>query len=170
MKDSGWTPEMINDMLYKMDVCADRAEHVNKKQQHQRVFGNKPTLLITISFDKEIADIIAEMELCIRLFRESAYNWVENALYSFEFYSKEGWNPHIHLVTEQNQPPSMVMKAVKRGPCFKKTKSYNVNVRKGTDKYHYEYIKGNKKEEKLENSEKDEEFRQSNNLKSYYNL
>jgi len=172
MKDNGWNPQQICDMLYKMDICADRAQHVNKKLQHSRVFGNKPTCLITISFDKSLGhdEVVPEMEKFIRMFKESNYKWCENAIYSFEFFSKEGWNPHIHLVTEKNDSPSIITKAVKRSPAYKKTNTYNVNNKVGTDKFHYDYVKGNKKEEKLENCDKDSQFRESKNLKSYYNL
>ena len=83
----GWKSQDINDIIYKMKVCADRAEHVSKKQQHSRVFGNKPTILLTISFDKNISqdEIVSEMEKFIRMFKESNYKWCENAIYSFEF-------------------------------------------------------------------------------------
>jgi hypothetical protein len=172
MKNEGWKAQDINDLLYKMKVCGDRHEHLERKEQHSRVFGNKPTILLTISFDKNVAqdEIVSEMEKFIRLFKESNYKWCENAIYSFEFFSKEGWNPHIHLVSEKNDAPSIITKAVKRSPAFKKTNTYNVNLRVGNDKYHYDYIKGNKKEEKLENCDLDTQFRESRNLLSHYSL
>lgn len=172
MKDDGWDSQKINDLIYKMSVCSDRAQHVDKKLQHQRVFGNKPTLLITISFDKALDDahVVPEMERFMRMFKESDYKWCENAIYSLEFYSKEGWNPHIHICCDKNGSASQIAQAIKRSPGYKKSKVYNVNVKAGADKFHIDYVKGIKKEEKLENCDKDEQFRKEKNLKSYYSL
>ncbi len=129
-------------------------------------------MLITISFDKALDDdhVVPEMEKFIRMFKESDYKWCENAIYSLEFYSKEGWNPHIHIVTDKNGSASQIAQAIKRSPGYKKSQVYNVNVKVGTDKFHVDYVKGLKKDEKQENCEKDEEFRKIKKLLSYYSL
>lgn len=174
MKENGRDPRDIDDLLYKMDVLAERAGHRLVKERHARVFGNKLTLMITISFNQALGEneAIAEMKKCISLFKESNYKWLENAVYCQEFYSDEDhhWNPHIHIVTEQNDAPSIVSKAVKRGPCFKKTDTYNVNVVKGNDSYHYNYVQGDKQESKETNVIKDIELRKRHNLKSHYTI
>lgn len=172
MLQKGWSPQKINDMLYKLDVCADRAEHVQTKLRHKRVFGNKPTCLITISFDQSMSalDTIQEMRNFIKSFKESDYKWCENVVYSMEFFSSKGWNPHIHIVTEKNDSPSIIKKAIKRSPAFKKANAYTVDIKVGNDSYHYKYIEGDKKEEKQENCGLDNEFRETHKLKSHYNL
>lgn len=174
MTERGRNPRDVDDLLYKMDVLADRVGHRLVKERHLRVFGSKLTLMITISFNQALGETeaVVEMRKCISLLKESNYKWLENAVYCQEFYSDEDshWNPHIHIVTEQNDAPSIVTKAVQRGPCFKKTDTYNVNVVKGNDSYHYQYIEGDKTKSKETNVMKDIEFRKKHNLKSYYSI
>lgn len=168
------TQEECDDLLYKMDVLADRAEHKRVKDRHSRVFGSKLTLMITISFDKKMApkETLGEMSKFMSSFKESNYKWLENGIYSHEFYSGTPtiWNPHIHIITEKNDSPSIIRKAVERSPAYKKTTAYNVNVKPGNDGYHYKYIQGDKKDSKEVNVIKDSQFREENNLKSHYIL
>jgi len=172
MRGAGWSAEKTNDLLYKMETLADKQHHIKVKEQHQRVFGTKLTVMITISFDNKMSEeeTINQMNMFIQLFKQSDYKWCENACYCFEFFSSEGWNPHIHLVSEKNDAPSTIAKAIKRSPAYKKSNVYNVNVKPGNDGFHYKYIQGDKKESKEENIIKDEEFRQKHKLKSYYIL
>lgn len=172
MRDYGWSAEYAGDMIYKMDVCADKIRHIQMKLQHQRVFGTKLTVMITVSFDNKMKEeeTVNEMNKFIQIFKESDYKWCENACYCYEFFSAEGWNPHIHLVSEKNDAPSTIAKAIKRSPAYKKSNVYNVNVKAGHDGFHYKYIQGDKKESKEVNIIKDNEFREKYKLKSYYIL
>ncbi len=172
MRNHGWDIEKSNDAIYKMEVLAERHRLKEAKLQHQRVFGDVLTVMITVSFDQkmEITSLIHDMKKFIKLFKESDYKWCENACYCFEFHSAEGFNPHIHLVCDKNDAPSTIAKAVRRSPAFKQTGSYRIDVKPGTEGTQKKYVMGDKKESKEENILKDNEFRETHNLKSYYIL
>ncbi|AXH77715.1 MAG: putative replication initiation protein [Cressdnaviricota sp.] len=174
MRRHGWSSEATNDMIYKMEELADRRANIEKKLQHQRVFGDVLTVMITVSFDNKMEETpentVADMKKFIRLFKESNYKWCENACYTFEFFSAEGWNPHLHLVCDKNDAPSTIAKAIRRSPAYKQTGSYRVDVKAGTDGTQIKYIQGDKKESKEENVKKDIKFRETQKLKSYYIL
>ncbi len=172
MRGAGWSAEKTNDLLYKMETIADKQHHIKVKEQHKRVFGDILTVMITVSFDKkmEITDLLIDMKKFIKLFKESNYKWCDNACYTFEFFSAEGWNPHIHLVCDKNDAPSTIAKAVRRSPAYKQTCCYRIDVKAGTDETQVKYIKGDKKESKEENVIKDNEFRKTHELKSHYIL
>ena len=104
----------------------------------------------------------------------------------FEFYTKEGWNPHIHLYTETSVQVGAIAQVLRRKFIEKsKWKIWNVDVKKGTADHQEGYIharnscsavpEGNenvviKCDEKMEFVAKDNEFRRQNNIKNSYDL
>uniref|UniRef100_UPI00404889E3 hypothetical protein n=2 Tax=Pseudomonadota TaxID=1224 RepID=UPI00404889E3 len=127
------------------------------------------TQLITISIDQELteAEAILKQKQTIEKIKQSKYKWMINSSYSFEYYSNNGWNPHIHIKIDKTIRDSQIAQMLRR----KELKSvYNINVSSKTDEIHTSYIMGDKKEAKRENSERDQNFRKIHNIQDYYEM
>lgn len=127
------------------------------------------TQLITISIDQKLteAEAILKQKQTIEKIKTSKYKWMINASYSFEYYSNNGWNPHIHIKIDKTIRDSQIAQQLRR----KELKSvYNINVSSKTDEIHTSYIMGDKKEAKRENTEQDQNFRKIHNISDYYEM
>lgn len=127
------------------------------------------TQLITISIDKEQSpeDAIACQKAVIAGIKKANYKWLVNVSYSFEYYSSNGWNPHIHIKIDKTTRDSAIAQQVRR-KAFKGV--YRVDVSSKNDEIHSAYLMGDKKEAKRENVEQDALFRKQYNLLDYYSL
>lgn len=145
-----------------------------KHEVHQAVRKLKnpndiKTQLITISIDQELteAEAILKQKQTIEKIKQAKYKWMINASYSFEYYSKNGWNPHIHIKIDKTIRDSQIAQQLRR----KELKSvYNINVSSKTDEIHTSYLMGDKKEAKRENTEQDKDFRKIHNIQDYYEM
>jgi len=127
------------------------------------------TQLITISIDKEqtAEDAVLQQKAVIAGIKKANYKWIVNASYSFEYYSSNGWNPHIHIKIDKTCRDSQIAQQVRR-KAFKGV--YRVDVSSKNDQIHTAYLMGDKKEAKRENVEQDALFRKQHNLLDYYSL
>jgi len=95
----------------------------------------------------------------------------ERYIFSYEYYSgtDNHLNPHIHIFLYGNQHKGNIIKKFAR---FFKIEQNFVDFAKKYDAIQnrraINYIKGEKKEEKRENSLLDDEFREKNNINKYY--
>ena len=152
------------------ELQKERTRH--KVQQALRKLKNPDEIksqLITISIDQKLSEeeAILKQKQTIEKIKQAKYKWMINASYSFEYYSKNGWNPHIHIKIDKTIRDSQIAQQLRR----KDLKSvYNINVSSKTDEIHTSYIMGNKKEAKRENTEQDQNFRKIHNIQDYYEM
>lgn len=125
-----------------------------------------PTQLITISINKD-CDAVSSQKAVIDVIRQAKYSCLDNVSYSFEYYSSNGWNPHIHIKTDKSKADSQVAQLFRR-KLDKKNNVYYINVSSKTEEIHSAYIMGNKKAEKSDDCKKDEEYRKIHNLQDIY--
>lgn len=140
---------------------------VNKMVRGLKSPDELQTQLITLSVDQGLTpeNAILAQKKAIALIKQSKYKWIQNASYTFEYFSKEGWNPHIHIKTDRKQFDSQIAQMLRR----KKIPSiYNINVSSKTEDIHTAYIMGDKKETKREAVEKDGAFREMHGLPDFY--
>lgn len=113
------------------------------------------------------------MDSAIEHIKTSSYKWMIDPVYVYEFHSgrEAHWNPHIHIcVTKLGHAPSQVRQVLERSPAKKKTSCYNVNVVKGQNDQHLQYVQGNKHNSKDKCIVQDQIFRAEHKIKSYYTL
>lgn len=148
----------------------DRFQNEVQKQVRSLKNPNElKTQLITISIDQKLTpeETILKQKQTIEKIIQSKYKWLINASYSFEYYSKNGWNPHIHIKIDKTIRDSQIAQQLRR----KELKSvYNINVSSKTDEIHTAYIMGDKKEAKRENTIQDQDFRKIHNIHDFYEI
>lgn len=146
--------------------------------------GEDPNLvksrIITLSFDpkhypeckKEETYNRAFCELYVEEFRKSDYKFIENGKMTFEFFTGNGFMPHIHIYTETDKQIGAMAQVLRRKFVEKsKWKIWNVDVKAGNSATQEQYVAGNHKcEEKQEFVEKDREFRKNNNIQNSYDI
>lgn len=127
------------------------------------------TQLITISIDQKLTEeeAILKQKKTIEKIKSSKYKWMVNASYSFEYYSNNGWNPHIHIKIDKTIRDSQIAQQLRRKEL---SSVYNINVSSKTEEIHDAYIMGNKKEAKRENTDKDQDFRKIHNIQDFYEM
>lgn len=167
------------EMFWYLDMKADRSIQLRKQKLENKLNGvGVSTLLATFSFDNSmcVVDTIKQMDDCVEYVKQSRYKWLptgSDSIYTYEFYSGRDahWNPHIHLCFEKSGiSASQVRQHLERSPAKKKTSCYNVNVVKGVDNQHRNYVLGNKVESKDECVAKDQQLRLQHQIKSHYYL
>lgn len=155
---------------FKASAQIARERELNEVKKMVRSLKNPDELktqLITLSVNQELTheNAILAQKKAIALIKQSNYKWIQNASYTFEYFSNNGYNPHIHIKIDKTLPDSQIAQMLRR----KKIPSiYNINVSHKTEEIHNAYIMGDKKETKRENVEKDEAFRSMHGLQDYY--
>lgn len=90
-------------------------------------------------------------------------------LYCMEFAGKDGnYNPHIHLLYRKIDKPNRDDKAICRKFKIEDHFIHKVNISENNLNEKIEYIVGNKKQEKMDQVERDIKILKENNLKKYY--
>lgn len=113
----------------------------------------------TVKKIKEIIDFISTLSL-------------EEPLISCEFFSAEGWNPHLHIFmyNSKRSRPGAIAQRLRRLLVPKYPLVYRVHCKQGKASSQSNYLISLKKESKREHQVKDEEFRKENGLEDYYLL
>lgn len=113
----------------------------------------------TVKKIKEIIDFISTLSL-------------EEPLISCEFFSSEGWNPHLHIFmyNSKRARPGALAQRLRRIIEPKYPIVYRVHCKPGKASSQANYLCSLKKVSKREHQVKDEEFRKENGLEDYYLL
>jgi len=147
--------------------------HVQQKQMSEYMKAQNPdkvkTQLITICIDKELEPekaIHIQYEVIDKL-REASYKFMSSCSHRFEYFAKEGWNPHIHIMTEKSKTDGQVAQAIRR-KLQNISEVYRVHVSTLNFEAHQKYINGEKSELKDEYMNQDSEFRLKHNINEIY--
>lgn len=156
--------------LADAQIQKDRIKNeVAKAVRHLKNPNEIKTQLITISIDQKLTEeeAILKQKQAMHKIIQSKYKWLINASYSFEYYSNNGWNPHIHIKIDKTIRDSQIAQQLRRKEL---SSTYNINVSSKTDEIHQAYIMGNKKEDKRQNTDKDQDFRKIHNIQDFYEI
>lgn len=156
----------------------DFLEHITPAKEwvdlKQKIILNETKKLkplgITVrkSMEMSVEDFI---QICLKL---NKYKWFKDYRYSVEFYTENGYYPHIHILLRKwdktELPRCDLIRNLKR--IFKQSKDSQIEVKELTSSHadHYEeYLSGNK-EEKLKQDliKKDIEERKKFSLDNIY--
>lgn len=159
-----WIAE-IDDLIDRC-VVSDLAEkHAYKEKIDKMLYKkNVPVAykFITLAYPPELEPL--EFVSKVREFQEKKWTWGDKRDQRFEFYSKEGYNPHLHMFVYTNKKKSQVIKELSRktglAPNF-------IDVRDGRYKVHQDYIQGIKQTAKEKYMEQDEILRKELDLEEY---
>jgi hypothetical protein len=191
------TARECDDWVIKNWTIKNRSADRKRQQRINRLIKDEdPDLIssriITLSFDsdnhKELEKPPAYTkgfcQIYVDEFKKSNYKWMNNGKMSFEFYTNNGFKPHIHIYTESNEPIGQIALGLRRKFVEKtKWKIYRVNVKPGTPANQEEYLPSgglcdssydskpaNKQMEKMQYVEKDIELRKKNNIQHSYEI
>lgn len=108
----------------------------------------------------------------IREFIQNPHQWVDGSLLTIERYSKSGENLHLHILRKGYKSKTLIIRDFSRR--FKIEPNF-INVQRGRNPADYDnrlsYLKGVKVDEgKMENVQKDVEWRIENNLEQIYKI
>ena len=97
--------------------------------------------------------------------RKADYAWLIEAKAVFEYYSKDKWNPHLHICVKRSVKEAVIRQHLARKFKNKKHGVYRFDVEKHKEyRTAEEYIHGRKVDEKLDGVKKDKEFRQAHSI------
>ena len=141
-------------------------ERTKSKSKNTQIYANtEDGVLTTICIDQKLseADAVKAQHAVIDDIRKANYRWLIDAEAVFEYYSNNGWNPHIHIATrridkEAKIKGNLIAKFIKK----QKHGVYRIDVEKRPFQSAWNYISGNKKsDEKKDNVEKDKKMRET---------
>jgi hypothetical protein len=149
---------------------ADREDRKMKVREYIKELTpqNVKTQLITLCLDKNLSEeqAIRVQKHAIEIIMLANYKFMIEPSYRFEYFTKEGWNPHIHICIEKTQSEGKVAQALRRKfNCWESI--YRVHVSTLNYEAHSKYINGEKTEIKEEYLKKDAEFKAKYNIKDY---
>lgn len=185
--------------LDELEVKTDLSLFARKKRLEQVANGDVMCYFITISFDKMILDnntgnadipfgaynhdkLKKVMYQVMEAFRNAEYTWGEEPVACCEFYSKSGFNPHIHIIVKKNYKSTMKRSTIQQGLQRKFQKEYNgkknknnydcynVNVLNRPVQAGENYVSGLKQDSKLDDVALDKKYRENFNYKELYYL
>lgn len=175
LEESGITPEMI----YEHSVERGSTQFKSLEDCVEQLVKNgglkktkKPHSLVTLSLPKEEyqKDFSDEIKKCINRNQSMMNN--NDYIFNLEFYGKKSdeIHPHAHiLIKGGGMDKSKIIRAFSRH--FKIQKNF-IDIQRSEDEVLYlkrlDYIKGIKKDEKMEYVQKDEEFREKHGILKYY--
>ena len=165
-----WSQERVEQFIYKSLIVAPKERAKFLAEEHAKamteVYSNtEDGVLITIMIDQKSlseADAVKAQYAVIDDLRKAKYRWLIQAEACFEYYGKEGWNPHIHIATKRIDKEckirgNLIDKFIKK----QKHGVYRIQVDRRPYKSAWKYCAGEKdSEEKMLNVEKDKKFRQ----------
>lgn len=144
-----------------------------KEYMKQTASAILKTQLITIMIDKEVDEsnaIHIQLEIIDKL-KEANYKFLSDVSHRFEYFTQEGWNPHIHILTLKNISDGRGAQQIRRKLMESKNKIdevYRVHFSTLNYERHSKYINGEKCELKAEYLAKDAEFRKKHNINDIY--
>jgi hypothetical protein len=156
-------------MKTEEDMYADDKAKVNyflKKHSPEQV----KTQMITLSIDQKL-DPAKAVEIqfdVIEKIKKANYKCFSNVSHKFEYYTKTGFNPHIHIVLDKNKSDGQVSQLIRR-KLKDVPEVYRVHVSTLHYQAHHAYIQGIKTDEKHEFVQKDEVFREIHQIQEIYN-
>ena len=132
---------------------------------YDEFFVEKPHQFITVALPNDYS-----LKRILR-YVEQPHRWCTGWL-TIEKYSKSGENLHVHILKEGNYSKTKIIRDLSRR--FKVATNF-IDVRRSRDQSDYNnrlsYIKGDKMDtEKMENVEKDKQWRIDSSLRDFYNL
>lgn len=128
------------------------------KNYNDEVRGYEKCLQLCLNFPKEYNT--DDVKKIIDILQNWEVKWLRGAQFVCEFWTKTGWNPHIHIWLKYTTP------SIVKGACKKKF-DFNCYVAKG-HKNLLEYVKGTKREDKEADLLKDKEWRDMASLNNSY--
>lgn len=175
------TEEEWEEMMVKWKCMDDekKARFDKKCREYKKCSGATRTQIVHIAFDKALEgqEACNAMTVLLQAIKETNYEKTfDDPKARCEFYSKNGYNPHIHMFTFQRRPDSAVAQAIRKkiASVFKtyaKCPVYRVEVTNATGNSQLDYINGIKAdEEKDEYMKQDDAFRQKYEMEETYNL
>jgi hypothetical protein len=172
-----------------------KADLYKAKRMNKLMKDEDPNLIssriITLQFDKKNRKEVADpktfnrafCEIYVEEMRKSNYKFIVNGKMTFEFWTKEGWNPHIHIYTETDKQIGAIAQVLRRKFIEKsKWKIWNIDVKAGKPSYQAGYCDVPeglcdepdnvilKCDDKKAYALKDSEFRQQNNIQNSYDI
>lgn len=124
-----------------------------------------PYKFVTLAYSPELKPL--EFLERVRSFQQTRWKWGNNRIQRFEFYSKEGYNPHLHMFIWTTKKKSQIIKELakktKLAPNF-------IDVRDGRYSVHFSYVNGEKQSSKEEYMKKDDEVRSELDLPEVENF
>ncbi|AKV62299.1 putative replication initiation protein, partial [Sicyonia brevirostris associated circular virus] len=150
-----WTNSPSFEKLCRMYRCYD----LIKDRRHQFI-----TVALPQTYD--LKKLVSQIE------NELRYDWIIGAYVRVENFSDTGENLHLHILKDGQYTKTKIIRDLSRK--FKVEKNF-INVKSSNKEVDYEnrynYILGNKKDAgKLENVQKDKEWRENNDINEIYNL
>lgn len=120
---------------------------------------------ITIGFNHDTWSI-KDCNFCIE--KLLAMEWIIRGKANFEFYRSNGEHPHCHFLIETKEPKSRILEKLFR-PLYTKKVVFSKNFIdvKPALEHHHKYIMLDKVFDKMENVEKDKEWRKKNKIPDY---
>jgi len=159
-------------MAYHMFI-SDKAWYKKSKKiareidkQVEKLEPTPPTLwFVTLNFNHQTWNV-KDCTKCIE--KILAMDWIIRAKANFEYYRENGEHPHCHFLLETKEPKSRILDKIFRPLYTKKVifKKNFIDCEPGMD-YHHKYINLDKKNEKMENVQKDIEWRKKNNIPDF---
>ncbi len=150
------------------DRCKKRVYDVKRKLS---LSSEIRTCIITLSIDqrKSWRESVKKMKEIIDLLISRNPPFLEEAIISAEFYTANGWNPHIHIFSYLSMTPGKLAQRLRKSlknylySDFTQTCPeriiYKVHCQQGTQHTQGEYLCSLKRESKREHQIKDKEFR-----------
>jgi len=158
---------VVKALLYK----EENDRKVKEEMRLLRKPENVQTQLITICLDQneEQEKVIKKQFQIMDKIISARYKWMINGTYNFEYFGKEGWNPHIHIKIDQSIKGATIAQMLRR-KLQDNHIVYRVNVITRSAKEHDGYIEGIKTESKQENTHMDRMLRENYNIKDFYKI
>ena len=172
--DRTFDPEDMALKLAASDV-QDLRDMNEKVKDYLKVHAGESlkTQLITIMIDQKVDEATAihtQIEVIDKL-KEANYKFMSDVSHRFEYFTKEGFNPHIHILTIKNNSDGKVAQQFRRKLMEGKNKIsevYRIHVSTLNYEMHRKYINGEKTELKEEFLKADAEFREKHNINDIY--
>jgi len=125
--------------------------------------------MITISVDQKLTptEAIEVQFTIIEKIKLANYKCLANVSHTFEYYTKEGFNPHIHIVTDKIKSDGQVAQLIRR-KLKDMPAAYRIFVNTLNYQAHTDYMHGDKTDEKMDYVEKDEIFREIHHIENIY--
>lgn len=167
-------PTMTEEEFEEMMIQWEVSDQLIKEKRMQRVRDEKrkqgilSTQLITICFDQKVQleQVVEYQNELISKIQKAKYNYLDEAKARFEYYGSEGYNPHIHIVTNKVKTDGAVAQSIRRKCEMVFTGNnpvYRVNVVSGKDDRHLKYIDGDK-------SNQDELMKKDNEVREKFKI